>query len=293
MINSHFPVILILVISILIQGAAAIMAFRLIHVTGRKMAWSLIAVALALMAVRRTLPLIRLLAGDLSHPPDLANEVIGLVLSSFMAFGISRIAPLFLERIRNEALLREKTEELNRYFTNAIDLLCIADMDGFFRRLNPQWEVSLGHPVAELEGRRFMDFVHPDDQEATQQAVSQLAGQKEIRGFVNRYRRKDGSYCWLEWRSIPSGTCIYAVARDITDRKQAEVVLEKLNQELDLRVKERTTELEAKNKELEQMLKAFVGRELRMVELKERLRQMEAGGKEANGDQKSHESEAG
>ena len=274
--NSHFQIIVLLVLSILIQGAAAIMAIRLIRITGRKVAWGLISIALALMAVRRIVPLVRVLHGDFStHPPDLTNEAIGLSLSIFMAAGITLIAPLFLERIRNEQQLRETTEELDRYFTNALDLLCIADTDGCFRRLNPQWEVALGYPVAELVGRRFLDFVHPDDRETTLRAVSQLASQKEIQGFVNRYRRKDGSYCWIEWRSFPSGSRVYAVARDITERKQAEAALQQLNQELDRRVKERTAELEAKNKELEQMLKAFVGRELRMTELKQRIADLE------------------
>ncbi|MBN1935530.1 MAG: PAS domain S-box protein, partial [Anaerolineae bacterium] len=127
------------------------------------------------------------------------------------------------KRKRIEEALREKTEELDRYFTNALDLLCIADTDGYFRRLNPEWESTLGFPISELEGRRFLDFVHPDDLEATLQAVSQLAEQKEVLNFANRYRCKDGAYRWIEWRSFPVETNIYAVARDITERKKAEM----------------------------------------------------------------------
>jgi PAS domain S-box-containing protein len=126
------------------------------------------------------------------------------------------------EHKRAEEALREKTEELDRYFTTALDLLCIADTDGYFIRLNPEWESTLGFSVSELEGRRFLDFVHPDDMEATLQVLSQLAEQKEVRNFINRYRCKSGSYRWIEWRSYPSGTRIYAVARDITIRKEAE-----------------------------------------------------------------------
>ena len=71
------------------------------------------------------------------------------------------------ERKRAEEELRTKTEDLDRFFTVALDLLCIADTDGYFRRLNPQWQAVLGYPVAELEGRRFLDLVHPEDLEAT------------------------------------------------------------------------------------------------------------------------------
>jgi diguanylate cyclase (GGDEF)-like protein/PAS domain S-box-containing protein len=121
--------------------------------------------------------------------------------------------------------LREKSEELDRYFTTALDLFCIADVDGYFRRLNQQWEVVLGYPLAELEGRRFMDFVHPDDVEATVEVVSRLANQEAISSFVNRFRCKDGSYRWIEWRASAQGKLIHAAARDITDRKQAEEAL--------------------------------------------------------------------
>jgi len=75
------PVAVVLALSIIIQAAAAIMAFRLIAVTGRRSAWSLIALGLTLMAVRRVVPLYRLISDDLSLPPDMLNEVIGLILS--------------------------------------------------------------------------------------------------------------------------------------------------------------------------------------------------------------------
>ena len=63
---------------------------------------------------------------------------------------------------------------------------------GYFRRLNPEWERTLGYPLESTRGRRFLDLVHPDDVEATLAAVDRLAqGQSETR-FVNRYRTADG-----------------------------------------------------------------------------------------------------
>jgi PAS domain S-box-containing protein len=108
--NSPALIISILTLSIIIQAAAAIMAVRLINITGRRLAWSLIAVALALMAVRRGVPLYRLIMGDLSLPPDPLNEIIGLTLSAVMAVGIARIAPLFVERKQAEEELRISEE---------------------------------------------------------------------------------------------------------------------------------------------------------------------------------------
>ena len=67
-----------------------------------------------------------------------------------------------------------------------------------------------------------MDLVHPDDREATRLAVARLRDQQPVLGFENRYRCHDGSYRWLEWRSSPQGELVYAAARDITQRKEAE-----------------------------------------------------------------------
>lgn len=61
----------------------------------------------------------------------------------------------------------QKTEELDSYFSNALDLFCIADTDGYFRRLNPEWSSTLGYPLPDLENRRYIDLVHPDDRAAT------------------------------------------------------------------------------------------------------------------------------
>ncbi len=121
----------------------------------------------------------------------------------------------------------KKSEELDQYFKSSLDLLCIANIDGQLVRLNPEWENVLGYSISELQGRMFLDFVHPEDVESTVAAVSQLEKQEDVLNFVNRFRCKDGSYRWLEWRSKPMGRHIYAVARDITERRTMENALQK------------------------------------------------------------------
>ncbi len=142
--------------------------------------------------------------------------------------GEERIAVIFSDitsRKKAEEALRAKSEELERYFTSSLDLLCVADTGGRFLRLNPEWENVLGYSLEELEGRRFLDFVHPDDMESTLATMSTLQAQEQVRNFENRYLCKDGSYRWIEWRSHPQGDLIYAVARDVTERKRAEEAL--------------------------------------------------------------------
>lgn len=132
-----------------------------------------------------------------------------------------RIAAFFTDittRLRVEHQLRVKQLELDTYFTHAQDLLCIATMDGRFKRLNPEWERTLGFPLADLQGRLFLDFVHPDDLERTAAELGSLAAQQKVINFVNRFRCSNGEYRSLEWHSFPNGTEIYAIARDITQR---------------------------------------------------------------------------
>ncbi len=129
------------------------------------------------------------------------------------------------ERRRGEELLRVKTEEVDTFFKMALDLLCIANTDGYFVRLNPEWETTLGYPLDELQNRRFTDFIHPDDWAATAQVMADLSEQKTILSFTNRYCRKDGTYRWIEWRVRPVGKLVYAAARDITERKRTEEAL--------------------------------------------------------------------
>jgi PAS domain S-box-containing protein len=128
-----------------------------------------------------------------------------------------------LQRAKQQ--LSEKSDELDNYFNNALDMFCIADSRGYFRKVNPQWQQILGYPLTELIDQHFLKFVHPDDHQSTLEAMDYLRTQQPMLNFVNRYRHRDGSYRWIEWRALPKNGLIYAAACDITERKQAEEIL--------------------------------------------------------------------
>lgn len=115
--------------------------------------------------------------------------------------------------------------EMEQFFNISLDMWCIADTDGYFRKLNTSWESTLGYTLDELEGRLFLELVHPDDLQPTLDAIATLDAQTPILNFTNRYRCKDGSYRYIEWRSQPQGKLIYAAARDITAHIEMQAAL--------------------------------------------------------------------
>ncbi len=126
------------------------------------------------------------------------------------------------ERDAVDNALRKRTEEFDRFFSLSLDLSCIMDMDGRIRRASPSWETVLGRSPGELEGRSILEFLHPDDVEAEQQRLAQLAAGENVSGAVNRLRRKDGAYRCVEWRAAFLEGRVYGAGRDMTERLRLE-----------------------------------------------------------------------
>jgi PAS domain S-box-containing protein len=125
---------------------------------------------------------------------------------------------------RLEAERLEAEQERDRFFNLSIDLLGIANFDGYFTRLNPAFERVLGFTNAELTAQPFVDFVHPDDRADTVAAAQQLMTGETVVSFENRYRCRNGSYRWLLWSAIPDleQNVMYVSGHNITERKRAE-----------------------------------------------------------------------
>lgn len=126
-----------------------------------------------------------------------------------------------------EAGVARAEQDLSRFFDLSLDLFCIACVRGYFLRVNPNFSRVLGHPEDVLLSRPFLDFVHPDDLDATRGAVVRLAQGRSLVRFRNRYRDAAGDYRWFEWsaRAIPEEGTIFAVARDVTDQARLEAEL--------------------------------------------------------------------
>src|SRR5262249_44286086 len=94
---------------------------------------------------------------------------------------------------------KQADQQRARFFALSIDLMCIADFDGYFRQLNSAWETSLGWTIEELQSRNFLEFVHPDDVVPTLDVFRKIINGEVLLFHENRYLCKDGSYCWMQW----------------------------------------------------------------------------------------------
>ena len=125
------------------------------------------------------------------------------------------------------------------------------------------------------------EHLHPEELPGTKEAFARMVQSRKEGEMEFRIIRPDGELRWLHWRGQviqdAAGGPLRAVGVniDITERKRAEEALRQLNESLEQRVNERTAELAAKNADLERINRLFVGRELRMVELKEKIRELE------------------
>jgi diguanylate cyclase (GGDEF)-like protein/PAS domain S-box-containing protein len=139
--------------------------------------------------------------------------------TSFVVVGW--LAGHMADRLRSAAAEAVATA---RHFELARDLLCTANLDGHLVELNGAWEETLGWSREELTSKPFGEFVHPDDRERTAQSAAALRAGEQPERLVNRYLTKDGGYRWIEWSSSfdPEHGLIYAAARDVTERREAE-----------------------------------------------------------------------
>ncbi len=163
-----------------------------------------------------------------------------------------------LRRIEEERMQRqldaanariEWESRRNHFFRLSIELLAIANYEGVFTQTNPTWQKTLGYAPDELHGRALREFIHPDDVAATQTVVAKILQAETPLYFENRFRASDGGYRWLGWTIAPFAAegLLYIFARDITERRDRELEIQRLNADLE----QRTLSLQMLNQELE------------------------------------------
>jgi PAS domain S-box-containing protein len=145
----------------------------------------------------------------------------------------------FIKEQFNEAKSHEK------FFQLSPDMLCIVGFDGRFQHVSPGFERVLGYTKKEVTGRPFREFIIKDDEECSLAEMNAIKNGNPSLHFENRYRAKDGSIKWMAWRTLATEgeEHIYAVARDITAQKNAELELRARSEELNELIKHKNSGL--------------------------------------------------
>ncbi|MFD2434651.1 PAS domain-containing protein [Mesonia maritima] len=172
-------------------------------------------------------------------PISISNKVIGelLLFTKIEQIKLKQFSQL-LKGINEEVAIiierKKKEEELNTFFNISNDLLCIAGLDGYFKKINPAFTKNLGYSEEEILSIPFEELVHPEDVKLLHNEMASLA--KGIPIFQNefRYIHKNGNIIWLSWTasSEPEEGLIYAIGKNITATKKAEFNLRDLNKKL-------------------------------------------------------------
>ena len=162
------------------------------------------------------------------------NNTIGAILigSGSDRAVVSQFTTLFDELSTHLAaeIVRKQLElELNQIFNFSPDVICISGTDGYLKKINPAMCALLEYTEQELLSTPFDDFVYPGDR-----AI--IASKKEILGteastvnYESRFVTRSGKIRWLAWTAtvLPKERVIFNVAKDITDKKELEVLLNK------------------------------------------------------------------
>lgn len=143
------------------------------------------------------------LESSFEHLLDVKGDLIGFIF--------------FIRNVKDEKKVNSK---LSKFLSLSSDLIGIANTEGYFVEVNNAFKIILGWDAAEILSKPYLDFVHPEDREATNKVASELAEGVRIDSFLNRYICKDGTYKWLSWNILLESdeALIYFSARDLNQQ---------------------------------------------------------------------------
>jgi PAS domain S-box-containing protein len=170
------------------------------------------------------------LAGELEGLYDLRYEValfawaMVIVLSFFVLRTARAIGERETAQLGADAEIDAARSDIDAFFSLSLDAMIIANVDGYYLRVNPAFASMLGFTVDELLANPINELVHPEDAALSRERFASLVSGTDVAQRENRYRCKDGSYRWMLWTASGSDERgrIYASGKDVTHRHEME-----------------------------------------------------------------------
>ena len=224
----------VLGISILFQLTAAVLALRLAFVSRGRLAWCLIAAAIFLMTVRRIITFGRLVAGDGTLMPDLAAELVALVISVLVLAGVGLLVPMVRSYNAERRARVENEQRIRGILDNMEDGVITITADGAVETLNRAAERMFGYPEAAVAGRNVRMLMSGADAENHDDYLQRYlsTGTGKIIGVGPRElsgQHRDGSVVPIDLSigemRVGERPVFIGVVRDITERKRADAAL--------------------------------------------------------------------
>lgn len=126
-----------------------------------------------------------------------------------------------------ERRLKDELRNFEKLFNISDDLICIASLDGYFKKVNPAFRKLLGYNDEYIRAHSFISMMHPDDLEESMEEMQKLAAGQNVVNFVNRFRVHDGTYLYIEWTAAPEPETghFFCIGRNITRERENELQL--------------------------------------------------------------------
>ena len=247
-------VTIVIFVSALLQFTASFVALRLMKVTGKTLSWGLIALAIFLMAIRRSVSFIKLIQAHQAPPMELSIELIALLISILMLTGLLLISPLFeslnlniLKLKKAEKLALENERKIYNITSSLAEGIYVIDINGVFSFMNKEAEDLIGWKFEELRDKSVHDLIHHKSNSTPTpiedcKIIGVIKTGKIYSSTDEYFTRKDGSDFQISVIASPifeNGEIVSVVAafRDITERKQLEkdkeTLIQKLQQSLE------------------------------------------------------------
>jgi PAS domain S-box-containing protein len=179
---------------------------------------------------------------------------------------------------KDERGLHKLAKEYGPVLDNFNDVVFITDKTGHFVFVNQASEHRTGIPTEAFIGLHFLEIIEPQYHKFAQSSFQMaMRGEKAAPAIEMERQTEAGEKVTLEinWKVLSEeneAVGLLAVCRDVTDRKQAQEALKNARDELEMRVKERTADLQKANELLEKQIKERIQADEKLRESEEKYR---------------------